>query len=1288
MNTVEMWQVLDIEPTKDEEKIVAAYRTKVVTVNPEDDQDGFMRLREAFEMAINYAREDDVLAGDDNNEKSEAEKTDIDRHIDKLDEIYSDIFKRRDLDVWREWLSDPLCVELDTADLMREATLVYIMRHFYLQMNVWQLLDETFSIEEDKDILKEKFPEDFIGFVVYRIHNDEFVDFDAFLTREDFYKKAGRELLEIELPDRPASYEADDYEVMLDSYIKAVSFTQSNVQEYIQKKFDADQDEESSDSDAEKSLDVLVSILNYLKGFDVWHPIELGAEMRALELCGQMDDALKIAKAIISDKIIETHRYATPIAAYLMLKDLKNRTDAGEEVEDSEKESILATCKEVIDEVAEKIPDSSMMLTAKSYYYLIQKDYEQASDTIIEVLDMNPKNSEAIVILKNISRESIAYYEAKREAGEIAESEKLELAWAYFRLENTDPILPILDSIEPDDEIRYGYNNLYGRCYAAKEEFEKAEPYLKKWTDTMDDMRRRASEGEVFNKKDQGRLSRAAFCYYMYAQCEDHLENIDLAAKFYMQAVEIATNEGNDINEELFYYESLGKMYERVERYKDAMEIWNAMIESVDHCVPAYIHRQQTAYTIKDAQLVIDDYYNIIRDFPAYSRAYALAARVFLIYKQFNDVKNVIDNADNSGVESDYVNWMRCKYLEFTKDREEESDSEDKTEVLTKKSPKEKEEDIEKLYRLIDDNIQDENIDSDIDEKELPDFYADAGAFLINLRDENGNRSRLDDVLPFLEKGFKFDKKNKRLLWLRTDVEEFSDRKADDIYNEMLKYYPDDAIVYYEYGEYLMRDRREEEAEAMYNKALEIDPDHPRANNKLMDIWQRRYNDSEKKEQYDKAVAYATRQLELVDDEYYRVERLLLFMDGCELDKAEEDARKAIEQNEDNVYGHNGLGLCMLRKRNYEEAISCFKKAIEVMDGNETPAPYTNLAKVYEQMGRFDEAIEYTNKVMEIFGKQIKYQYVLARLYVKSKQFDKAMDIYDEFQNHYRELLAETKNKWNASYVVKYLIKMVDVANLSGNDQLAQNRLNVLHYFLKEQGYTNKGLDEVTLGNERKVAADIFRQLGDFYVNNQRQYKTAIMYFEKSLRFKMQAGTKGPGRSIADDSTQKVGLFKKAKPSAYVERPENLENPDYFDIGDLYKFFAIACFNYGLKDWAAELAERAINCYEKGSGNLNEFLSFPCSAPLRLNDMAMLVYMKGDKAEAIKMAEKAATIPQCEFCTYGDCYDKILTLARIYEMSGDINKAIEYYRLAYEKTNDDAEIYMALRTLAGRVPTN
>jgi tetratricopeptide (TPR) repeat protein len=261
---------------------------------------------------------------------------------------------------------------------------------------------------------------------------------------------------------------------------------------------------------------------------------------------------------------------------------------------------------------------------------------------------------------------------------------------------------------------------------------------------------------------------------------------------------------------------------------------------------------------------------------------------------------------------------------------------------------------------------------------------------------------------------------------------------------------------------------------------------------------------------------------------------------------------------------------------------------------------------------------------------------------------------------------------------------MVDVANLSGNDQLAQNRLNVLNAFLKEQGYTNKGLDEVTLGNERKVAADIFRQLGDFYLNNQRQYKVAIQYFEKCIRFMMKGGTKGPSRSIVDDANVRNSIFKKSRQSAYVEKPENIDGADLKNIGDMYRFFAMACFNYGLKEWSVELAQRSMNCFRGACGDLNKYLTYPTSSPLRRSDMAMLLFMTGDTEGAIRMADSVETIPPCEFCTYGACYDRILTLARIYEMSGNIPKAVEYYKMAYEKTKDDAEIYVALRTLDGR----
>ena len=51
-----IWGILGIEETDDQKKIKAAYREKLREVNPEDSQEAFMELREAYEKALADAR--------------------------------------------------------------------------------------------------------------------------------------------------------------------------------------------------------------------------------------------------------------------------------------------------------------------------------------------------------------------------------------------------------------------------------------------------------------------------------------------------------------------------------------------------------------------------------------------------------------------------------------------------------------------------------------------------------------------------------------------------------------------------------------------------------------------------------------------------------------------------------------------------------------------------------------------------------------------------------------------------------------------------------------------------------------------------------------------------------------------------------------------------------------------------------------------------------------------------------------------------------------------------------
>ena len=57
MNRIEAFQILGMEAVKDERAIRNAYREKLNITNPEDDPEGFKRLRGAYEEACRYAKE-------------------------------------------------------------------------------------------------------------------------------------------------------------------------------------------------------------------------------------------------------------------------------------------------------------------------------------------------------------------------------------------------------------------------------------------------------------------------------------------------------------------------------------------------------------------------------------------------------------------------------------------------------------------------------------------------------------------------------------------------------------------------------------------------------------------------------------------------------------------------------------------------------------------------------------------------------------------------------------------------------------------------------------------------------------------------------------------------------------------------------------------------------------------------------------------------------------------------------------------------------------------------------
>ena len=102
-----IWDILKIEETKDKDKLKSAYRTLLTKVNPEDDPEGFMELRRAYEEAVKLA---DVK--DDKNDGSGCSP--LDELLNRIKEIYNDFNSRIDVSVWQELFNSDIYVSLES----------------------------------------------------------------------------------------------------------------------------------------------------------------------------------------------------------------------------------------------------------------------------------------------------------------------------------------------------------------------------------------------------------------------------------------------------------------------------------------------------------------------------------------------------------------------------------------------------------------------------------------------------------------------------------------------------------------------------------------------------------------------------------------------------------------------------------------------------------------------------------------------------------------------------------------------------------------------------------------------------------------------------------------------------------------------------------------------------------------------------------------------------------------------------------------------------------------------
>lgn len=175
MNIQEIFGVLGIEETKDEDVIRTAYRQRLITVNPEDDPEGFKRLRRAYEEAVAFAktpaREEIQRAEWMEESGSEAE------FLRRLADIYTTLPRRLDPAEWNSLVREPVLGTLDGGEPAKWGMFAYLSEHFRLPVKIWRILDKAFHIEQNEQELRDRLPGGFVDFMLSRLEEDESREF-------------------------------------------------------------------------------------------------------------------------------------------------------------------------------------------------------------------------------------------------------------------------------------------------------------------------------------------------------------------------------------------------------------------------------------------------------------------------------------------------------------------------------------------------------------------------------------------------------------------------------------------------------------------------------------------------------------------------------------------------------------------------------------------------------------------------------------------------------------------------------------------------------------------------------------------------------------------------------------------------------------------------------------------------------------------------------------------------------------------------------------------------------
>lgn len=195
------WEILGISYDSDLKTIKKAYAKLLKIYNPEEDPEGYQRLREAYDQAIkdvknnnkqqnlninlveNIREEWDVNEKviekqyqninnnyeEQNNNNYTNQK--IEEFLDKLNKIYNDNSLKKNTNVWEELLNMDVVWNVYSAPIIEDYMFEFLVNRKDLPLNIWYILDHYFNWTKKERNLYEKYDRETLEEVFNTLQN-------------------------------------------------------------------------------------------------------------------------------------------------------------------------------------------------------------------------------------------------------------------------------------------------------------------------------------------------------------------------------------------------------------------------------------------------------------------------------------------------------------------------------------------------------------------------------------------------------------------------------------------------------------------------------------------------------------------------------------------------------------------------------------------------------------------------------------------------------------------------------------------------------------------------------------------------------------------------------------------------------------------------------------------------------------------------------------------------------------------------------------------------------------